>query len=726
MILSTVARKLAVCMAAAIALSLQTSGAEPVQPADTFSNADRHGLTDVFAGEIWAASHIWEAQKKQSAEESAVDADLTESDHRQTQETSSWKRLLPEPEGAEDHRHGDHHPPVSIRVDSTPLVSRHRASQSGLGQWPTRGTMELTFYLQGAVPHFAYRIVVQEIDASNRPMVRQQEETGVTMGEDASSQPVTVTFRILDAEQSAYRFVIAAWDAYPGLTAEEGLLARRDLTVSLRKERNSEAKGAEQVSSKSPRKENRRQELWRMAEALDDLKVMQNAEMCDSPRECSNILLKASHSQEAIPQHQHRLHSEDIGPTGHSEHSLYNFDHKPTLCFEAPTCVAGQPTVFECRLAALQPRVEYLLSVSMTRKPTNSTVRMSQVGNETAARRLWLGAFRTNLFKDTWILDNIEDRIAFNITIPALSTSQLNCPEDCHPQHRQHSATIRLELRDSSNALLAEASRDLPTQEATLKRGQEEDNETRTSRHEHSDVEMDTARQDNRQQGSGTQDYTTQGPRPKEHLVASPNTSCALLFFGLVKRFREVVLPSIRDHLLTWNPSCDIFVHTSNITSFSNPANVELDCAIRPHEVYLLTANVIMDDDDSYKKARPDYISWREFHPSCPGSGCGWIYPNSMDNLMKQYHSIDRVWKLMEASGKRYDRVGLFRLDLLITRPIILHADNTPGVACEPSMQHGGLCDRMFYGDFKVARQWASDRFSKAREYVRIHKELTI
>ena len=138
-------------------------------------------------------------------------------------------------EGAEDHRHGDHHPPVSIRVDSTPLVSRHRASDGGRGQWPTRGTMELTFYLQGAVPHFAYRIVVQEIDASNHQVVRQQEETEVVMGEDASSQPVTVTFWILDAEKSAYRFVIAVWDAYEGLTAEEGLLARRDLTVSLHK-----------------------------------------------------------------------------------------------------------------------------------------------------------------------------------------------------------------------------------------------------------------------------------------------------------------------------------------------------------------------------------------------------------------------------------------------------------------------------------------------------------
>ena len=62
---------------------------------------------------------------------------------------------------------------------------------------------------------------------------------------------MTVTFWILDAEQSAYRFVIAVWDAYPGLTTEEGLLARRDLTVSLHKERNLETKGAEQVTSRS-------------------------------------------------------------------------------------------------------------------------------------------------------------------------------------------------------------------------------------------------------------------------------------------------------------------------------------------------------------------------------------------------------------------------------------------------------------------------------------------
>ena len=111
--------------------------------------------------------------------------------------------------------------------------------------------MELTFYLQGAVPHFAYRIVVQESDASNHRVVRQQEETEVVMAEDASSQPVTVTFWILDAEQSAYRFVIAAWDAYPGLTAEEGLVAEKHLTASLHKEHTSETKEAQIAGTSS-------------------------------------------------------------------------------------------------------------------------------------------------------------------------------------------------------------------------------------------------------------------------------------------------------------------------------------------------------------------------------------------------------------------------------------------------------------------------------------------
>ena len=47
----------------------------------------------------------------------------------------------------------------------------------------------------------------------------------MVMGEDASSQPVTVTFWILDAEQSAYRFMIAVWDAYPGLGSQQSLSA---------------------------------------------------------------------------------------------------------------------------------------------------------------------------------------------------------------------------------------------------------------------------------------------------------------------------------------------------------------------------------------------------------------------------------------------------------------------------------------------------------------------
>jgi hypothetical protein len=77
----------------------------------------------------------------------------------------------------------------------------------------------------------------------------------------------------------------------------------------------------------------------------------------------------------------------------------------------------------------------------------------------------------------------------------------------------------------------------------------------------------------------------------------------------------QVVLPSLREHLLRSNSGCDVYAHTYNISHFSNPRNEELDCVIRAGDVYLLTSNVVIDDDASYEKARPDYRDWRRYHP---------------------------------------------------------------------------------------------------------------
>ena len=92
----------------------------------------------------------------------------------------------------------------------------------------------------------------------------------------------------------------------------------------------------------------------------------------------------------------------------------------------------------------------------------------------------------------------------------------------------------------------------------------------------------------------------------REELEEDPfrgqNVSCAILFFGLVKQFKQIVLPSISEHLIRSNPSCDVYAHTYNISHFTNPRNEEFDCVIQPGDVYLLTRNVVIDDDAGAKE----------------------------------------------------------------------------------------------------------------------------
>ena len=45
----------------------------------------------------------------------------------------------------------------------------------------------------------------------------------------------------------------------------------------------------------------------------------------------------------------------------------------------------------------------------------------------------------------------------------------------------------------------------------------------------------------------------------KRSHVLSP---CALFCFGVAKRFKEAVLPSIRRHITGINPECDVFMHS--------------------------------------------------------------------------------------------------------------------------------------------------------------------
>ena len=99
-----------------------------------------------------------------------------------------------------------------------------------------------------------------------------------------------------------------------------------------------------------------------------------------------------------------------------------------------------------------------------------------------------------------------------------------------------------------------------------------------------------------------------------------------------------------------------------------------------------------------------------------------------MDNMIKQWHSIERAWGAMvegeRRRGRRYDRVGLFRLDVKYVTPVRL---GDGAVAAVPNFGHWfndpakGLNDRAFYGGRAYAEHWATARFPQADAYAAAH-----
>ena len=200
--------------------------------------------------------------------------------------------------------------------------------------------------------------------------------------------------------------------------------------------------------------------------------------------------------------------------------------------------------------------------------------------------------------------------------------------------------------------------------------------------------------------------------------AADISTDCALLFFGLPKHFKDIVLPSIRSEILAHNPGCDVFAHTYNVTTITTARNGEKAAAIHPDEVFALTRNVVVDEPHALPRDLEHY------HPYV---GYDWTR-QQMDNMIKQWHSIERAWGAMvdceRRRGRRYARVGLFRLDVKYVTPIRI---GDGAVAAVPNFGHfyndpkKGMNDRAFYGGRAYAELWATARFPQADAYVASH-----
>ena len=222
------------------------------------------------------------------------------------------------------------------------------------------------------------------------------------------------------------------------------------------------------------------------------------------------------------------------------------------------------------------------------------------------------------------------------------------------------------------------------------------------------------------------------------HRSANGSEPCALLFFGLAKEFKSTILPSIQKQIIQHNQHCDIFLHTYNITEVPiNVRNGETGSSrMNIAEAYLLVTDnsaidVDVDDhiiiesiDSFYNKRGQDLNRTRKnFHKIFWGECCV-----SHDNMIKQWHSIEGAWDLMRAHEKKmllplhdnatsgsihtnatyYKHVGIFRSDVFYITPIKVN----DAVAVIPSFHSNfGYCDRLFIGEYKYARIWASKRF---------------
>ena len=231
---------------------------------------------------------------------------------------------------------------------------------------------------------------------------------------------------------------------------------------------------------------------------------------------------------------------------------------------------------------------------------------------------------------------------------------------------------------------------------------------------------------------------------------------CAILFFGLPRAFKDVVLPSIKKHILIPNAGCDIFVHYHRLYNEAqgrfNPGGVvpadDVNLIFRDvwdihREIQSIAGNstlrepvVIFDHDttESFQAAQAQLLN-KTKNTTTHANGQP-VYtphefyqqPDIVENIFKQWHSVESVWNLMEQhaarTGSNYTRIGAFRSDVMFLNPIdvmLKDANNTIDTNNTFAVVPAWGCwfnDRMMYGPHAAMRIWATERFKRLDAHV--------
>jgi len=116
---------------------------------------------------------------------------------------------------------------------------------------------------------------------------------------------------------------------------------------------------------------------------------------------------------------------------------------------------------------------------------------------------------------------------------------------------------------------------------------------------------------------------------------------------------------------------------------------------------------VVMETEDEFLK-KHDLAYYRQFNT--------WGYNSSMDNMIRQWNSIEGVWNLMESTGIRYDRVSFLRSDVFYASPIFPLDEHI--YAAIPKVDFYPVNDRAFMGSYEPAKIWGTERFPRVAAYL--------
>ncbi|KAG7371343.1 hypothetical protein IV203_019913 [Nitzschia inconspicua] len=267
---------------------------------------------------------------------------------------------------------------------------------------------------------------------------------------------------------------------------------------------------------------------------------------------------------------------------------------------------------------------------------------------------------------------------------------------------------------------------------------------------------------------------------PKQRVASNnlpPYGSCAILLFGLPRAFREYVLPSLVQNVIRTNRryGCDYFVHYYHIDKEESNGRSGRGGVIHPDDIQLLKTavadmyknndttseemvahiplvSIVHDTNQTFwEKRQTQLMKYRNTRNAngkltyFPYTEPTYVYPGTIDNIVKQWHSIDAVWNLMQkhenkqTTGQRYQRIAMMRSDVVYITPVDVFAIPTtesPGSSSITDMSNGKsmdsahsdvviipdfakypINDRMIIGPYDAVKLWATERFLRIDHY---------